>query len=54
MSRLAQAAIVAKVAEQPEVALDVAVEAAMQRIDRLGIRWPNDAIANGRAEAGER
>lgn len=54
VSRLAQAAIVAKVAEQPEVALDVAVEAAMQRIDRLGIRWPDDAIANGRAEAGER
>lgn len=54
VSRLAQEAIAAKVAEQPEVAIEAAVEAAMQRIERLGIRWPDDVLAGGRSEAGER
>lgn len=54
VSRLAQEAIAARVAERPEVAVEVAVDAAMQRIDRLGIRWPDDALAVARAEAGER
>lgn len=54
VSRLAQEAIAAKVAEQPEAAIDAAVAEAMQRIERLGIRWPDDMLARGRVEAGER
>ncbi|MEQ1700773.1 MAG: hypothetical protein ABMA25_11720 [Ilumatobacteraceae bacterium] len=54
VSRLAQEAIAAKVAEQPEVAIEAAVDAALRRIERLGIRWPDDVLAGSRAEAGER
>lgn len=54
LSRLAQEAISARLAEQPEVANDVAYDAALHRIESLGIRWPDDAVAAGRSEAGER
>lgn len=54
LSQLTQRAIEAYIAERLDEALEVRVDAASTRIGALGIAWPDDIIAQERAEAGER
>lgn len=54
LSKLAQEAISRHIEENPEAADEARVEAAMARIAKLDLEWPESELASARADAGER